>query len=138
MEYVMMIVKIVDMEERKMKIENLRVYGLEESVLASGYPMYKYTLSEEEFNSRADKIAWDIALVEEFDKELTPDIFRASNLGNTPIGSGHSQFLIGVIAQFDLEIPIKVWTEAQRYHFLDFVSSMSTMHKLKDLLIYCI
>ena len=35
--------------------------------------------------------------------------------------------------QFDLTLPLKVWVEAQRYHLLDFVSSMSTMHCITKL-----
>ena len=38
--------------------------------------------------------------------------------------------LTGVIVQFDLTFSLKAWTEAQRYHFLDFVSSQSTMHRI--------
>ena len=51
-------------------------------------------------------------------------------LGSSEIGSGHDQFLTGIIVQFDLTLTLKAWTEAQRYHFLDFVSSQSTMHRI--------
>ena len=36
----------------------------------------------------------------------------------------------GIIVQFDLTFSNKVWVEAERYHFLDFVSSQSTMHRI--------
>jgi hypothetical protein len=52
------------------------------------------------------------------------------NLGKATPGSGHDQFLTGIICQFDLTLTVKAWTEAQRYHFLDFVSSQSTMHRI--------
>jgi hypothetical protein len=48
-------------------------------------------------------------------------------------GSGHDQFLTGIVVQFDLTFSIKAWVEAERYHFLDFVSSQSTMHRIARL-----
>ena len=36
----------------------------------------------------------------------------------------------GIIVQFDLTFTNKAWVEAERYHFLDFVSSQSTMHRI--------
>lgn len=32
--------------------------------------------------------------------------------------------------QFDLAFTNKAWVEAERYHFLDFISSQSTMHRI--------
>lgn len=88
-------------------INNWAVYGLEESVKASKYPM-----------------AVDIG---ELNSEITN---RTLNLANCQTGTGHDQFLTGIIVQFDLTLSIKCWVEAQRYHFLDFVSSQSTMHRI--------
>ena len=88
-------------------INNVKVYGLIESVRASKYPM-----------------AVDI---EKCTDEITP---RVKALGKAPKGSGHDNFLNGVIVQFDLTFSIKGWVEAERYHFLDFVSSQSTMHRI--------
>lgn len=51
-------------------------------------------------------------------------------LSATQKGTGHDQALTGIIVQFDLTFSVKAWTEAQRYHFLDFVSSQSTMHRI--------
>ena len=90
-------------------IQNVKVYGLEESVAASGYPM-----STGIINKKGDE----------------NDCKRAKKLAATPIGSGHDQFLTSIIVQFDLTFPIKAWTELQRYHFIDFCSSMSTMHRV--------
>lgn len=45
-------------------------------------------------------------------------------------GEGHDQWLTGVVVQFDLTFTNKAWCEAERYHFLDFVSSQSTMHRI--------
>lgn len=55
---------------------------------------------------------------------------RSKNLSSCEIGTAHDVSLQGIIVQFDVDFTIKAWVEAQRYHFLDFVSSMSTMHKL--------
>jgi len=93
-------------------INNVRVYGLDESVIASGYPM------------ATDNIALMIDYIAESNKHN----LRALKLAQTEIGTGHDQFLTGIVVQFDLTFTIKAWTEAQRYHFFDFVSSQSTMH----------
>ena len=53
---------------------------------------------------------------------------RAERLGNVDIGTGHDQFLSTIIVQFDLTIPVKMWTELQRYNWITFTSSMSTLH----------
>ena len=88
-------------------ISNVKVYGLEDSIKGSKYPM----------SIDIDTLNCDI----------TPTV---KSLGNCPRGTGHDQFLTGVIVQFDWTLPIKAWVEAQRYHFLDFVSSQSTMHRI--------
>ena len=92
-------------------IQNVGVYGLNESAIASGYPM------------RTD-------LPRRMSIMTGGDLSRAKRLSHGNIGEGHDNFLNGIIVQFDLTAPIKMWTEAQRYHFLDFVSSASTMHRL--------
>lgn len=98
-------------------IKNVQVYGILESVVRSGYPM-KTSIDDfmpEVINAYSTNTnCWD----------------RARNLGNTKIGSAHDQFLTGCIVQFDVTASIKWWTEAERYHFLDFISSQSTMHRI--------
>lgn len=88
-------------------VNNVKVFGLEDSIRASKYPM------SVDVNSLTD--------------ELTD---RVKSLGKCATGTGHDQFLTGIIVQFDLTFSLKAWTEAQRYHFLDFVSSQSTMHRI--------
>ena len=51
-------------------------------------------------------------------------------LGNSESGSGHSNFLKGIVVQFDWKFTPKLSVEVERYHFIDFVSSQSTMHKI--------
>ena len=53
-----------------------------------------------------------------------------TRLGNADKGSGHDQALTGIVVQFDLTYTVKAWTEAERYTFLDFISSQSTMHRI--------
>ena len=89
------------------KIENVKIYDMEESFKASKYPMSVDT----------DKV----------NGEITP---RIINLANTPKGEGHDQFLTGIRIAFDLTCSNKMWVEAERYRFLEFVSSQSTMHRI--------
>lgn len=91
-------------------IRNVKVYGFHESVAASKYP------------KSVD--------VNECNADMTNTVRK---LGNADIGSGHDNFLNGIIVQFDLTFSNKAWVEAERYHFLDFVSSQSTMHKITQL-----
>lgn len=53
-----------------------------------------------------------------------------NKLAASRIGTGHDQWLTGVVVQFDLTVTVKMWTEFQRYHFADFISSQSTMHRI--------
>ena len=93
------------------RIENAEVYGLNKSVIASGNAMR---------TQMSDNTA------EASDKDMS----RAYKLGSTGTGEGHDNFLNGIIVQFDLYAPLYMWKQIQRYHFLDFVSSQSTMHRL--------
>ena len=93
-----------------MKIENLKVYDLEESLIASGYPMR---------TELVDTHAGD------------KDIKRCLNLTKASNGNGaHGQWMTGVRVAFDLTCTNKMWVEAERYRFLEFVSSQSTMHRI--------
>ena len=38
--------------------------------------------------------------------------------------------MTGIVVQFDLTFSNKAWVEAERYKFLNFVSSQSTMHRI--------
>ncbi len=52
------------------------------------------------------------------------------SLAQSGKGEGHDQFMTGIRVNFDLTFTIKAWTEAERYRFLEFVSSQSTMHRI--------
>lgn len=99
-------------------ISNVAVYGLEESVVASGYPMRRAPAAPEEFEQLKTRAAAEP---------------RPARLGSVPMGTGHDNFLNGIIVQFDLSFSCKAWIEMERYHFMDFVSSMSTMHRLASM-----
>jgi hypothetical protein len=90
-----------------MKITNTKIYGLDNAIRCSKFPM-----------------ATDINSV---NSDVTDTIKK---LGNSGLGEGHNQFLTGIVVQFDLTFSIKAWTEAERYHFFDFISSQSTMHRI--------
>lgn len=93
-----------------MKVENLKVYDLDESIKASGYPM----------RTELDTNEVDIK-----------DLKRCFNLTKASNGNGaHGQWLTGVRVAFDLTCSNKMWVEAERYRFLEFVSSQSTMHRI--------
>lgn len=89
-------------------ISNIKVYDLEESMRAAGYPM------RTDLNEAPD---------------FTKDWDRAQRLTKASrFNAAHAQFLTGIVVNFDLTFSNKAWVEAERYRFLNFVSSQSTMH----------
>ena len=88
-------------------IDNVKIYGLSESIKASKYPM-----SVDNSN---------------LTDEITPTVAK---LFNAKQGSGHDNALKGIVVQFDLTVTSKMSVELERYHFIDFVSSQSTMHRI--------
>lgn len=95
------------MLEIKDIVSNVQVYGLEESIRRAKFPM------SVDVNSLST--------------DITPGIQK---LAQAERGSGHDNWLKGVIVQFDLTFTNKAWPEAERYHWFDFVSSQSTMHRI--------
>ncbi len=55
---------------------------------------------------------------------------RTYSLFSVPTGTGHDNALKGIVVQFDLTMTPKMSVELERYHFIDFVSSQSTMHRI--------
>lgn len=94
-----------------LQVKNVKVYDLEESVIASRNAMRTELPEYTE---------------EEFEKSLN----RAIKLAATPDGSGHQTFLSGIRVSFDLIYPNYISPELQRYHWVDIVTSSSKMHKL--------
>lgn len=93
------------------EIKNVKVYELEESVIACRNAvrteMPEYT--KEEFNASLE---------------------RAIKLAKMPSNSGHANFLTGIRVAFDIKYPNYFTPELQRYHFVDIVTSSSKMHRL--------
>lgn len=92
-------------------VSNVKIYDLEESLIASGYPM---------------RTEVGIRDVEDKDIKRGIKLVDATKTGNT----AHHQFLTGIRVNFDLTCSNKMWVEAERYRFLEFVSSQSTMHRI--------
>lgn len=91
-------------------VSNIRIYDLDECFHASGYPMRTSTTWEETRES---------------------ELGRGTNLSHAADWQGaHDQFLTGIRVSFDLTFTNKAWVEAERYRFLEFVSSQSTMHRI--------
>lgn len=88
-------------------ISEVHVYNLENSIKGSKYPM-----------------STDLT-------KLTNEVTKTVKaLGSSKQGEGHDQFLTGIIVSFDLTLTNKAWVEAERYNFLNFISSQSTMHRI--------
>lgn len=91
-------------------VTNVKIYDLEESLHAAGYPMRTTT---------------------EWEEAPSATLKRGVNLSKAADWVGaHDQFLTGIRVAFDLTFSNKAWVEAERYRFLEFVSSQSTMHRI--------
>ena len=87
--------------------KNTHVYGLDESIKYAKYPM---SVNPDSLTS-----------------ELTSGICALAQSGK---GEGHDTWLQGIGVQFELTFTVKAWTEAERYHHFEFISSQSTMHRI--------
>lgn len=88
-------------------VSNVNVYGFEEAVKGA---KYSYAIDT---------------------NVVTDEVTKTTlSLANSKAGSGHDQFMTGIIVQFDLTFSNKAWVEAERYKFLNFISSQSTMHRI--------
>lgn len=88
-------------------VSNVQIYGFDDAVKGA---KYSYAVDLE---------------------KVTPEITKSTNaLAKSMPGSGHDQFMTGIVVQFDLTFTNKAWVEAERYKFLDFISSQSTMHRI--------
>lgn len=90
-----------------MKVENVAVVNFEGAIRASKFPMCVDTSF--------------------LNSDITDTVRK---LGNAKRGTAHDNFLNGILVVFDLTLTNKAWTEFQRYHFAEIVSSQSTMHRI--------
>lgn len=98
-----------------MEIKNTKVYGLDEAIIRSGYPMSVGDVPTMELRK-------EIMVDKDYD--------RASKLGKVPTGTGHDNYLKAIIVQFDLKYPQYFTPQLQRYNWIDIISSQSKMHRL--------
>lgn len=130
-----------------MKYFGLRVYDIEESIVASGFPMLKKQYTHEEYEREVDNLRYYLKrlgidkMFEKakshkkekmyFDNELRKAVIhfrRACNLGSAKAGSGHDCMLKGMLVNVNIKADQSFWLQWERYHHQDTVSSMSTMH----------
>ena len=97
------------------KIENLKIYELKESIIACR-------------NAMRTNLP-DYESLDEFEKSLS----RAISLCKTTSNSGEANFLTGIRVAFDITYPNYFSPELQRYHWIDIVTSSSKMHKLSSI-----
>lgn len=93
------------------EISNIKVYDLEESVIACRNAM---------------RLVPAAPTAEEFKNSIV----RARALATCPSNSGHANFLKGIRVSFDIKYPNYFSPELQRYAFCDIVTSSSKMHKI--------
>jgi len=93
-----------------MEITNTKVAFIDESIIASGFPM---TVGDPNRVLVTDK-----------------DMKRAKKLAKVKTGTGHDTYLKGIIVQFNLKYPEYLSPQLQRYNWVDIVSSQSKMHRI--------
>lgn len=97
------------------EIKNVAIYGLKESIIRSSYPK-------------------NLEIVDHNEYELVKgDNRRAEILGNAKPGSGHDCYCKGVVVQFDLKTNQSIWMQAERYTWLNIISSQSKMHRITNM-----
>ena len=102
-------------------IQDLNVYDLEKTLIASGYAMVE-DYSEEMLQNELKTLSEDLTNNKHYK--------RALKLTKAALNSGHPNFLSGILVSMDVTFTNKVWVEWQRYHFQQIVTSQSTMHRI--------
>lgn len=99
-----------------LKISNVKVYDLEESVIACRNAM---------------RLTPPVYSRQEFEESLK----RAKKLCMVSKGDnrGHANFRTGIRVSFDIEYPNYLSPEMQRYHWIDIVTSSSKMHRIMQM-----
>lgn len=98
-----------------LEIHNVNVYDLKESVIACRNAM---RLEMPEYTD------------EEFEKSLVRAKKLVSASAQSPNVKCHDNFLTGIRVSFDLKYSQYITKQLQRYHWFDYVSSSSMMHRL--------
>ena len=103
-------------------ITNLKVYDLEETLVSSGYAMIN------DYNSKEVKAQANTIIDGQL--EDNKHYKRIMKLAKSPLNSGHCSALKGIVVNMDITFTNKAWIELQRYHFIDIITGMSTMHRI--------
>ena len=98
-----------------LEISNIKVYELKESVIACRNAM---RLDPPEYTD------------EEFEKSLERAKKLVTASKNSENVKCHDNFLTGIRVSFDLKYTQYITKQLQRYHWFDYVSSNSMMHRL--------
>lgn len=85
-------------------IKTLGVYNLEKALASAGLPMCLHI------------------------DALKASEGRGKKLGHAPVGSGHDKYLRGIMVSFRIQAPRYFYQQLDTYHFVESVSSQSTMH----------
>ena len=110
-----------------MKVNNVKIYDFEESIVASGLPMMA------EYDEKWIENEIEL-LAKSGDIYSNPHFRRAVKLASNPAGSGHANALSGIVVSMDVTASQVWWQQMQRYHFVQIVSSMSKMHRLRKMI----
>ena len=107
-------------------ITNVKVYDLEESLVASGYAMIS------DYDESWAKTQAEVIRAEQFYGTLedVKHYKRALKLTKAPLNSGHVSWAKGVVVNMDITFTNKAWIEFQRYHFADIITGQSCMHRI--------
>ncbi len=115
-------------------VRGLTIANLAESIAASGLPMAS---SDEQYYT-------DVMLIKRYlrdSSELTEvemnrvkaNLKRFIKLGKAKVGSGHDCAIKGVNVSFNLNKTQSFDHQLQRYNWINYVSSMSTMHRITSM-----
>jgi len=112
-----------------MRIDNVKIYELAESIVASGLPMQD-RFDEDAFDETLSRVRGEFPSAQE-------QFRRAERLAASPANSGHCNYLKGIVVAANISGTIKWWEQFQRYHFATIISSMSTMHRITRMSMEC-
>lgn len=94
-----------------LEFHNVKVYDLKESIIAC-------------------RNAMRLDMPEYTDEEFEESLKRAVKLANAGGGTGHSNFRTGIRVSFDMKYTQYITKQFQRYHWFDYVTSSSLMHRI--------
>ena len=124
-----------------MRYYGLKVYDMEESIVASGFPMLKKKYTPEEYEWEVNNLKWYMnewgkeklleharLPKEERDKlhlslrKALNHLRRACNLGSAKPNSGHDCLLKGLAVHVNIEANQSFWLQWERYSHQDTIS----------------